>query len=88
MAPYATPEELLADLDVIDDSLRRNPRLEMKDLDTRLAGSETTVTKYAAGCKAGGAAELWAITGGAHLPSLSPSFSSSVVDFLFAHPKP
>jgi len=58
------------------------------DLDTRLAGSETTVTKYAAGCKAGGAAELWAITGGAHLPSLSPSFSSSVVDFLFAHPKP
>ena len=58
------------------------------DLDTRLAGTETTVTKYATGCKPGGSAELWAITGGSHLPSLSASFSSSVVDYLFAHPKP
>ena len=58
------------------------------DLDTRLAGSETTVTKYAAGCKPGGHAELWTITGGSHLPSLSSTFSASVVDFLFAHPKP
>ena len=58
------------------------------DLDTRLAGSETTVTKYATGCKPGGAAELWSIAGGGHLPSLSSSFSAQVVDFLFAHPKP
>jgi polyhydroxybutyrate depolymerase len=58
------------------------------DLDTQLAGAETTVTKYASGCKPGGHAELWTIAGGAHLPSLSKSFSSSVIDFLFAHPKP
>ena len=58
------------------------------DLDTRLAGNETTVTKYAAGCKPGGSAELWTIAGGSHIPSLTPSFSTSVVDYLFAHPKP
>ncbi len=58
------------------------------DLDTRLAGAETTVTKYATGCKPGGHAELWTIAGGAHLPSLTASFSTSVIDFLFAHPKP
>ena len=58
------------------------------DLDTRLAGAETTVTKYATGCKPGGDAELWTIAGGAHLPSLTASFSTKVIDFLFAHPKP
>jgi polyhydroxybutyrate depolymerase len=58
------------------------------DLDTRLAGAETTVTRYATGCKPGGHAELWTIAGGSHLPSLTTSFSTSVIDFLFAHPKP
>ncbi len=58
------------------------------DLDTRLAGAETTVTRYANGCKPGGHAELWTIAGGAHLPSLTASFSTRVIDFLFAHPKP
>lgn len=58
------------------------------DLDTRLPGNETTVTKYAAGCKHGGSAELWTIAGGSHIPSLTGSFSTSVVDYLFAHPKP
>lgn len=58
------------------------------DLDTRLAGNETTVTKYATGCKPGGHAELWTIEGGSHLPSLTTAFSPSVIDFLFAHPKP
>jgi polyhydroxybutyrate depolymerase len=58
------------------------------DLDTQLPGAETTVTKYATGCKPGGHAELWTIQGGAHVPSLAPTFSSLVVDFLYAHPKP
>jgi polyhydroxybutyrate depolymerase len=58
------------------------------DLDTGLAGAETTVTKYAAGCKPGGHAELWTITGGAHIPQFNPSFSAGAIDFLFAHPKP
>jgi polyhydroxybutyrate depolymerase len=58
------------------------------DVDSKLAGSETTVTKYGSGCKPGGHAELWTIEGGAHIPSLSKTFAPSVVDFLFAHPKP
>lgn len=58
------------------------------DLDTKLAAAETTITKYASGCKPGGHAELWTIAGGAHLPSLAPSFITNVVDFLYAHPKP
>ncbi len=57
------------------------------DLDTKLAGGETKVTKYS-GCKPGGHAELWSIEGGSHIPSLTPAFSGAVVDFLYAHPKP
>lgn len=58
------------------------------DLESKLAGSETTVTKYATGCKPGGHVELWTIEGGAHIPSLSKTFAPSIIDFLFAHPKP
>ena len=58
------------------------------DLDTGLAGAETTVTKYASGCKPGGHAELWTITGGVHIPQFNASFSAGAIDFLFAHPKP
>ena len=58
------------------------------DLDSRLPGNETTVTKYSMGCRPGGHAELWTIQGGSHLPSLSATFTSTVVDFLYAHPKP
>jgi polyhydroxybutyrate depolymerase len=58
------------------------------DLDSMLAGSETTVTSYATGCQPGGHAELWSIQGGSHVPSLSTSFTPAVVDFLLAHPKP
>jgi polyhydroxybutyrate depolymerase len=58
------------------------------DLDSTLPGNETTVTKYAAGCKPGGHAELWKIQGGVHIPDLSATFTTDVIDFLFAHPKP
>jgi polyhydroxybutyrate depolymerase len=58
------------------------------DLDSVLLGAETTVTRYAAGCKPGGHAELWTIAGGAHLPTLSATFTSAMVDFLYAHPRP
>jgi polyhydroxybutyrate depolymerase len=58
------------------------------DLDGTIAGAETTVTKFAAGCKPGGHAELWTITGGAHIPNLTLGFSPAVIDFLLAHPKP
>jgi len=58
------------------------------DLDTMLAGDETTITRYATGCQSGGHAELWSIQGGGHIPSLTTSFTPDVLDFLFAHPKP
>jgi polyhydroxybutyrate depolymerase len=54
------------------------------DLDSGLAGAETTVTRYATGCRG---AELWTIQGGSHVPSLTPSFAPDVVDFLLAHAK-
>jgi polyhydroxybutyrate depolymerase len=57
------------------------------DLDSGIAGSETTVQSFG-GCSAGYAAELWTIPGGAHIPALSDGYSDVLVDFLLAHPKP
>jgi polyhydroxybutyrate depolymerase len=58
------------------------------DLDSGLAGDETTVSIYDDGCAPGGHAELWTIAGGSHIPALSDSYAPSLLDFLFAHPKP
>ncbi|MBX3216561.1 MAG: alpha/beta fold hydrolase [Labilithrix sp.] len=55
------------------------------DLDTGLAGAETTVARHA--CTAG-AAELWTIAGGAHIPSFGAAWSERLYAFLEAHPKP
>ncbi len=55
------------------------------DLDAVLAGAETTVARYT--CTVG-AAELWTIKGGGHVPSFQPTFASIVYDFFTAHPKP
>jgi polyhydroxybutyrate depolymerase len=58
------------------------------DLDSTLAGDETTVTKYGTGCMPGGHAELWSIQGGTHIPTLSATFAPDVIGYLLAHPKP
>jgi polyhydroxybutyrate depolymerase len=58
------------------------------DLEGALPGDETTVTTYGSGCRPGGHAELWSIQGGSHVPTLGPNFTSDIVDFLLAHPKP
>lgn len=57
------------------------------DLDSSLAGDETTVERFG-GCDNGSGVELWTINGGAHIPTLSDSFTPSLVDFLYAHPRP
>lgn len=57
------------------------------DLEAVLLGNETTVAEYT-GCKPGGAALLWTIQGGSHVPALQPSFATTVYAFLAAHPKP
>jgi len=58
------------------------------DLDRGLDDLETEVTRYTAGCKAGGSAELWTINGGGHGPAVSDHFSRLVVEWLLGHPKP
>ena len=53
-----------------------------------VTNAQTTVTRYASGCREGSDAELWTVPGGTHTPTLGTSFGSDVIDFLFAHPKP
>jgi len=57
------------------------------DIDAVLDGSETLVTRHG-NCKPGGAAELWTMQGAGHIPGLGPNFAPSLIDWLFAHPKP
>ncbi len=55
------------------------------DLDGALPGAETSVMSYD-GCRAG-AAVLWTIAGGTHMPSLQPNGPALIFDFLATHPK-
>ncbi len=56
------------------------------DLDSGLAGAETGIANYT--CSAG-AAELWTIHGGQHLPNfILPDWGNDVFDWLMQHPKP
>jgi polyhydroxybutyrate depolymerase len=57
------------------------------DLDSSLAGSETTVEAYA-GCPSPIGVELWSIVGGVHVPPLTPAFPGLVWAFLTAHARP
>jgi polyhydroxybutyrate depolymerase len=61
------------------------PGGEPIDIDTGLPGAETTVERHA--CTQG-AAELWTIKDGVHIPTVGAVFSNKVLDFLMAHPKP
>jgi polyhydroxybutyrate depolymerase len=68
----------------------RNPLTDpapSMDLDLKVPGLETVVTRYTS-CPPGGAVELWSIIGGTHVPTLSSEFSPRVIDWLLAHPKP
>lgn len=58
-----------------------------KDLDVQLPGLETRTETYA-GCPPGGAASLWTIEGGGHVPRLGASWADEVWSYLSAHPKP
>ena len=53
-----------------------------------IAGDETSVTRYATDCDAGGSAELWTMAGAGHSPAISQDFSRLIVEFLLSHPKP
>jgi polyhydroxybutyrate depolymerase len=58
------------------------------DLDATIPGAETSVSMYRSGCQANGAAELWTIDGGTHVPGLGAEFAPRVVEWLLGHPKP
>lgn len=57
------------------------------DLGAALPGDETDVSRFD-GCPAGGAVELWTVAGGTHVETITSVFTTSVIEFLFAHPKP
>jgi polyhydroxybutyrate depolymerase len=57
------------------------------NLDDKLEGDDASISTFT-GCKSGTSVELWTIKDGAHSPNLSAAFSSGLVDFLYAHPKP
>jgi polyhydroxybutyrate depolymerase len=58
-----------------------------RDLDLGIAGAETRVEGFA-GCPPGGAADLWTIEGGGHIPNLGPSWADEAWAYFVAHPKP
>ena len=55
------------------------------DIDGNIAGAETTVTRYAAGCRAGSEVDLWSIQGEGHIPGFNSSFAPLAFDFLLTH---
>jgi polyhydroxybutyrate depolymerase len=57
------------------------------DIEGSIAGAETTVSSYS-GCMPGGAAELWTINGGGHVPMIGENWMPTMLDWLLAHPKP
>lgn len=58
----------------------------MLDLDLSLPHAETSVSRHNA-CT-GGAAELWIIRGGGHVPGVSPEWASTIYDWFMAHARP
>lgn len=89
VAPFPSAQETITDW-VTFDGCDATPDTSAPplDLDTGLMGNESTVQRWAAGCMPGGAAELWTIEGGGHIPAISATFTETVIQFLLAHPKP
>lgn len=58
------------------------------DLEPSIAGAETTVLEWNAGCAPGIGLELWTIPGGQHIPVLANDFAERLVAWLLAHRKP
>ena len=91
MAPYPGAEASVATWAKYDGCATSSVVDEHVDVDADVsvdgAPAESTVTRWA-GCRPGGAAELWTIPGGGHGPSISDAFPAAVLDFFEAHPKP
>ena len=58
------------------------------DLVGNIAGAETTVERFDSNCSLRGSGELWSIVGGPHTPNINATFTTQVMNWLYAHPKP
>lgn len=91
MAAYPGAESSVAAWATYDGCAAKMVLDQRLDIDADLfyAGkpAETSVTRWT-GCRRGGAVELWTMTGGGHVPTLSDSFPRAAMDFFEAHPKP
>lgn len=87
---HAYPSAAQTDADWLGfDHCGRTPvKAPALDLVPDLAGAETSVLRYAAGCAGGSTVDTWTITGGVHIPSFSDAFAPAVMRFLLAHAKP
>ena len=87
--PYPSAETSVKDWATFDGcALTPDTSAPPMDLDVKLAGAETTVERYTAGCKPGGSAALWTIHGGVHLPNIGDTFRQDLFDFFKAHGRP
>jgi polyhydroxybutyrate depolymerase len=87
MATYPGAVETVEDWATIDGCDAKPTSGDNVDVDALLFGDETTVSTYG-GCKAGATVELRSIFGGLHIPTLSATFTPSVVDWMLAQHKP
>ncbi len=67
-------------------STSREKQPDKIDLDPVIKGAETTITDFPQ-CPIGTSVQLWSIAGANHVPHMSQTFASMMVDFLLAHPK-
>jgi polyhydroxybutyrate depolymerase len=58
-----------------------------RDFVADINGAETVLGEHTA-CAPGGAAALWTLTDGRHIPALNAEWGEAVYDWLLAHPKP
>ncbi|GAB2462048.1 alpha/beta hydrolase family esterase [Xylanimonas ulmi] len=56
------------------------------DLEATIDGAETTTQTWSS-CQDGAEVALWTIVGGRHVPTWSPDFAPTVLDWLLAHPR-
>ena len=57
--------------------------LPRQDLDTKVDGSETRVTRYTSGCHSDLVVEYWEMESSRHVPSLAPDFAERILAWLF-----
>ena len=82
--PYTSAAKTVAlwrEVDHCSGDARPGDRL---DADAAVAGEDLRQTTWT-GCRTGAEVSLWTITGGTHVPTLTPAFTVALFDWLEAH---